>query len=226
MSFIFDGRPAESPLIETLWKTETHTEGAFISSASVQSEMVIVKYEGKTSLFIRGPETQASPADFPPGVEFFGIRLKLGTYMPTLPALNLIDRNDAVLPEASGKSFWLHGSAWEFPTFENADTFIARLIRQGLLIHDPIVSAAVQGQSPDLSIRAVQYRILRATGLTQKTIQQIERAQQAAALLQGGTSILDTVFEAGYFDQAHLTRSLKRFMGQTPSQILRLNERA
>jgi AraC-like DNA-binding protein len=33
--------------------------------------------------------------------------------------------------------------------------------------------------------------------------------------------ILDAVHEAGYFDQAHLTRSLKRLIGQTPGQIAR-----
>ena len=43
-------------------------------------------------------------------------------------------------------------------------------------------------------------------------------------LLKDGTSILDTVVAAGYFDQAHLTRSLKRFVGQTPSDIVRATE--
>jgi methylphosphotriester-DNA--protein-cysteine methyltransferase len=55
--------------------------------------------------------------------------------------------------------------------------------------------------------------------LTHSALQQIERARQAAALLEQGLSILDVVCEAGYFDQPHLTRSLKRFIGQTPAQI-------
>jgi methylphosphotriester-DNA--protein-cysteine methyltransferase len=38
-------------------------------------------------------------------------------------------------------------------------------------------------------------------------------------LLQRGVSIHDTVHEAGYFDQPHLTRSLKRLLGQTPAEI-------
>jgi AraC-like DNA-binding protein len=53
-------------------------------------------------------------------------------------------------------------------------------------------------------------------------IQQIERANQAAALLARGTPILDTVYELGYFDQAHMTKALKRFRGQTPAQLLRV----
>ncbi len=51
------------------------------------------------------------------------------------------------------------------------------------------------------------------------------RARHARTLLQQGISILDTVEQAGYADQPHLTRSLKRFMGQTPAQILRSIQR-
>jgi methylphosphotriester-DNA--protein-cysteine methyltransferase len=52
----------------------------------------------------------------------------------------------------------------------------------------------------------------------------MQRAQHAQALLQQGVSILDTVDEAGYFDQPHLTRSLKQFIGYTPAQIIRLSQ--
>jgi methylphosphotriester-DNA--protein-cysteine methyltransferase len=57
--------------------------------------------------------------------------------------------------------------------------------------------------------------------LTQSYIRQVERAQRAAALLQQGVPIFDTVYEAGYFDQPHLTKSLKRAIGHTPAQIIR-----
>jgi len=65
----------------------------------------------------------------------------------------------------------------------------------------------------------VRRRILRATGLTLSDIHQIERARHAATLIQQGKSILDTVYEADYFDQAHLTRSLRQFVGKTPAQF-------
>jgi len=86
-------------------------------------------------------------------------------------------------------------------------------------VRDPVVEAAIQGQTPPMAIRSLQYRFVQATGLTHKTIQQIERAHSAAALLTQGTSIADTVFDLGYFDQSHLTNSLKRFIGKTPAQI-------
>jgi AraC-like DNA-binding protein len=57
--------------------------------------------------------------------------------------------------------------------------------------------------------------------LTYGALSQIERAQQAMALLEQGVPILDTVEQVGYADQPHLTRSLKRFVGRTPAEILR-----
>jgi methylphosphotriester-DNA--protein-cysteine methyltransferase len=74
-----------------------------------------------------------------------------------------------------------------------------------------------------MAARTVRHRFLRATGLTQLHIYQAERARRAEALLRQGVSILDTVFEAGYYDQPHLTRSLKRFIGHTPAQLIRFS---
>jgi methylphosphotriester-DNA--protein-cysteine methyltransferase len=76
-------------------------------------------------------------------------------------------------------------------------------------------------QGEVLSLRSAQRHFLRATGLTHSTVRQIERARHATNLLKQGVSILDTVYEAGYFDQAHLTRSLKYRIGQTPAEIVR-----
>jgi AraC-like DNA-binding protein len=70
-----------------------------------------------------------------------------------------------------------------------------------------------------MSIRTVHRRFLRATGLTRGALHQIERARYATSLLKRGISILDVVFEAGYFDQPHLTRSIRHFIGLTPSQV-------
>lgn len=219
MEFVFDARSANSSFVEMIWHTHSDRAGTFTSVAASNWEMAIATFNGKTTIVARGPETKASQADFPADAEFFGITFKLGTFMPHLPVKTLVDRQDATLPLASSNSFWLHGCAWELPTFENADVFINRLIHQGILVRDPVVEAAIQGYTPDMSIRSLQYRFLQATGLTYKTIEQIDRARSAVSLLLQGTPILDTAFELGYFDQAHLTNSLKRFIGKTPAQI-------
>jgi len=124
------------------------------------------------------------------------------------------------LPAVSRNSFWLCGSAWQLPDYDNVDTFVDWLVRKDLLAREPVVDAALQGQLQDRSMSTIQRRFRRSTGLTQSAARQIERARYATHLLQQGVSILDTVEQAGYFDQPHLTRSLKYLIGQTPAQIL------
>lgn len=220
MEFVFDTRSVPASFVERIWRTTSEHPGTFMSAAASNWELVITTFDGKTLIAARGPETKASEADFPADAEFLGITFKLGTFMPHLPLKALLDKRDAILPQASRNSFWLHGRVWERPTFENADVFVSRLIRQGLLVRDPVVEAALQGRTPDISIRSLQYRFVQATGLAHKTIQQIERAGQAVTLLKQGRPILDTAFDLGYFDQAHLTNSLRRFIGKTPAQII------
>ncbi|MBK8027542.1 MAG: AraC family transcriptional regulator [Chloroflexi bacterium] len=219
--FFFEHRQSDSPLVAFVWRAESEHVTPFVSQAASQWEMVISKYQGMHTLTLRGPETKAKPVEGPADAEFFGIAFHMGVFMPHLPAVDLVD-SERTLPEASGGDVWFAGSAWELPTFDNADTFIQRLVHDGLLMRDPVVPAALDGRPTYLSPRALQYRFLRATGMTHTTIRQIERARRAAALLGRGASILDTMHETGYFDQAHLTRSLKRFMGYTPSRLLEL----
>jgi AraC-like DNA-binding protein len=170
---------------------------------------------------VRGPETKAATLDCPAEGEWLGIRFKLGTFMPRLPARNLLDHRDVTLPEATDRSFWLNASAWEYPDFENAEIFVNRLVHDGLIAVDVAVDTSLRGQRQELSIRSAQRHFLQATGMTQNTIRQIQRARHATNLLKQGVSILDTVYDTGYFDQAHLTRSLRYFIGQTPAQIIR-----
>jgi AraC-like DNA-binding protein len=222
MRFEFQERPSDSPYVETVWYTQSACAGSFTSRAVSRWEMVVWRHAGTTRVTVRGPETKATQADCPADAEFLGIQFKLGTFMPHLPARQLVD-GSVTLPEASRTSFWLHGAAWPFPDFDNADTFVDRLVRKGLLAREPLVDAALQGDAQPWSLRSIQYRFLHATGLTQCAVRQIDRAQHAAALLQQGVSIPDTVYAAGYFDQSHLTRSLKRLIGQTPAQLARGN---
>jgi len=221
MFLIFEDRPSDSPFIERVWRCRSEHAGAFLSVAAGHCEIALTRLRGKTLVTLRGPETRATTVDCPAEGEWLGIRLKLGTFMPHFLPRNLLDRRDVNLPGATSRSFWLNGSAWEYPDFSNAETFVGRLARRGVIVRDSIVDAALDGQARALSLRSGQRHFLRATGIAQSTFRQIERARHAANLLRQGVSILDTVHEAGYFDQAHLTRSLKHLIGQTPAKIIR-----
>jgi AraC-like DNA-binding protein len=219
MLFTFEERPSDSPFVERIWRAHSERAGSFLSVAASHWEMVVTRQNGKTILTVRGPETKATPLHCSADGEWLGIRFKLGTVMPHLPASHLVDAG-VNLPDAGRRSFWLHCSAWQFPDFEDADTFVERLVRSGLLIREGVVQAALQGHLKDRSLRTAQRHFLRTTGLTHSTVRQIERARYATTLLRQGLSILDVVYEAGYYDQPHLTRALKHFIGLTPAQIM------
>jgi hypothetical protein len=217
--FDIETRPSDSAFVDHVWRSHTHRPGSFISVANVHCQIVVTRHHDRTFVTVRGPETRPTVVQFPAGAGWFGIDLRLGAFLPDFPPRSLLDQRDATLPAATGQSFWLHGSSWPLPTFDTAEVFVRRLERERLLVLDPLVDGVVAGQPPELSVRSVQDRFLRATGLSRSLVRQIERARAAAKLLEGGTPILDVVDVAGYFDQPHLTRSLTRFLGQTPAQI-------
>ena len=216
----FEDRLSDSPFVERIWRTHSERAGIFLSVAASHVEMAVTRHEGQTFLTLRGPETKATSADCPAGGEWLGIRFRLGTFIPALLPRHLLDRRDVTLPGASARAFWLNGSAWEYPDFENADAFVARLIRNGIIVRDAVVDAVVHDHPRTMAVRSTQRHFLRATGMTISTWRQIERARHATNLLRGGASILDAVHEAGYYDQPHLTRSLAHRIGQTPGEIL------
>ena len=213
-------RPSDVSFVQAVYQARSIGGGSFVSTAASNWEMVITKQKEKITLSIRGPETKASPSPIPTDAEFLGIIFRHGMFMPSLPGSKLVNEEIHLLG-SSKNSFELFGGTWEFPNFENVDTFVNRLLHKELLSHDQVVDDVLRGKTQDLSLRSIQRRFLHVTGLTYKGIQQIERARQAVTLLQSGMPILETTYQTGYFDQAHLTRSLKLLYGQTPGEIIK-----
>jgi hypothetical protein len=223
MGFIAEERASDSPYVEAVMRGYTAGSGTTIRPAEIHWHMVLVRHPGGVQFMVVGPLSSSGVVSFVEGIELLWIKLKLGSFMPHLPTRNFVD-TETILPEASGQSFWLHSSAWQFPDFENVETFINQLAREGVLARDPLIDAVLQGHPQQMASRTVRHRFLRATGLNHSQILQLERAKYAAALLEQGVPILDTVYDAGYFDQPHLTRSLKQWIGHTPAQIIQNNK--
>ncbi len=223
MSIVFEQRTSDSPYIATVTRGHTTCDGTAKRPAESHWHMVLVRQHGSGRALVVGPWTTAGVVSYTEGAELLWIKFSLGAFMPHLPTREVLDV-ETLLPSAARHSFWLKGSAWQMPDFDNVETFVDRLVLADVLVRDPVVSAALDDQLPEMASRAVRHRFLRATGLTQRYIRQMERAQQATALLEQGVSIPDAMFEAGYFDQPHLTRSLKHFTGYTPAQILRMHK--
>jgi AraC-like DNA-binding protein len=218
--FQIEERVPDSAFVDRLWRARSVPSEAFISVAATHWEIVIWRQAGVTQVTLRGAETRATAMPIPVDAEFFGIQFKRGAFMPDLAMPALVDRTMSITARGSN-TLHLGGSCWDIPDYDNAETFLAQLARAQLIAFDPIVVEAAMNRSTGLSRRSVERRVRRATGLTSGAIRQIDRAQRATALLEAGADIAEVVTEAGYADQAHLTRSLKRFIGQTPGRLLK-----
>ena len=192
-----------------------------ICPASNRWHLLFLRQDGRVKVSVEGPLTRATPVTQTEGTEWFGVTFQPGTFLPSVSVSNLVDER-AFLPIAAKTCFELAGSSFQFPDYENVETFVERLVREDVLVTDAVVKAVLAGKAPELSLRTVRRRFLSATGLTYKGIEQIERAKQAVALLEQGVSLLDTAYAVGYADQSHMTRSLKHFIGYTPAQIAQI----
>jgi hypothetical protein len=218
MGLELESRPSPSPYIERVWRSRSHDVSRMTSIATARWDLVVTRRHGLVEVVVRGPESAASPAPVPADATFFGITFSLGTSMPHLPASRFVD-DAAEIPDATSRSFWLKGSAWHLPDYDNAETFVQRLVREGVLVSDPVVVGILRGAPPELSERTLQRRVVAATGLTRGAIRQIDRARRAAILIQEGVAAPDVIERLGYFDQPHLARSLTRYVGRTAGRL-------
>ncbi len=217
----FDDRESDSPYIERVWRSQSRHGGSFLSMAESNIELVIARLPGSLAVVLRGPVSQGSLVECPPNGEWLAIRFRLGTYLPGIPTASLIDHRNMQLPILPDGRFWFSGAAWEVPRYDNAEDFVARLALAGIIAHSQTTNAAIEGDIGLISQRSIQRHFRRVTGMTFSNYQQILRARHAAALLVSGACILDATFDAGYFDQAHLTRSMKQLIGITPARLAR-----
>jgi hypothetical protein len=223
MALTLDVVEGSTARLDRAWTSTCDAPTDFSSIASAVSMIVFARFEGRTTVHVRGPETKASALSCPPDAEFLGADLRLGAHLPMFPPARVADLQDVVLPTLSDGRFLLDGSAWEMPTPQNVDVFVDRLARAGLLAFDPLAEELVYGDGSDDPVpdRTAQSRFVRAVGISRRKLRQIERARHACRLLRAGASISDVVSDAGYYDQPHLTRSLRQLIGYTPAEVAR-----
>ena len=218
-----ENRPSDSPYIQRVYRSEGVTVPRMHSIANANWELAVRQECRSVHVAVRGPETKPTTVAVTPEACYFGIIFAHGAAMPHLPVSRLVD-SAVVASHVTSDSVVLRGEEWELPSFDNAEDFVNRLVRAGVLVRDPLVTDVVAGEdSPRLGVRSVQRRVVGATGLTQGVIRQIERARQAAVQLGEGIAPLEVVHRLGYYDQPHLARSLTRFMGRTATELQQRN---
>jgi hypothetical protein len=195
-------------------------EGADLTTPDGCWDIVIMRRQGQVAVLQTGVITRPVALDFACGDEYVCISFKPGVFMPGTSGESMVDRA-FIRPVAGDRSFWFEGDQLEIPSFENAESLVARLTRRSALLRDEIVAGIADGDPRAISERTVQRHFQLSMGVTAKRFAQIRRVRRAVELLQRGTAIATVAQELGYSDQAHLTRVLKAMVGRTPGAIAR-----
>ncbi|MFI6237452.1 helix-turn-helix domain-containing protein [Micromonospora sp. NPDC050784] len=218
MALRFETRGSDSPWVDTVWTCTSEQVTAMTSVAGVRWGLVFWEQAGRTHASITGPETRTGTAPVPEGATFTGIEFAVGTSLRALPTPTLVD-GGIELPDTTRRTFRLDGARWEMPGPDDAEALVDSLVRAGTVVHDLLVAELLRGHRPAVSGRTVERRFRAATGLTRGAVRQIERARTAAELLATGGPAAEVVAKLDYFDEPHLARALRTYVGRTVRQL-------
>lgn len=180
--------------------------------------------------------TSTRPLDVPvePGCVYFGIRFQPGQsrhFLP-LPGRLLTDTAEPLARPANLEAErlcallalpnpapaldallcdWLAGRTSPAARIDGALTLLGA--------HDAPLGVATLAERLNLSRRQLERDFLEWVGVPPKVFMGIRRSQRAMALLSSrspAAPLADIALAAGYADQSHMTRELKRYLGVTP----------
>lgn len=186
-----------------------------------------------------GPATAATDARPTPGQERCGVRFRIGSAGAALglPAIELLDRGVPLaelwgpagrrLEDRVAAAPTIHaalealvrGVAERLPPADGGDPLVRRaavaLLRDGAALPEA-------GRVVGLGERQLRRRFERAVGYGPATLVRVQRFQHFLALAerQPGAPLSRLAAEAGYADQAHLTRECGRLSGLSPAALL------
>lgn len=103
-----------------------------------------------------------------------------------------------------------------------ADPLVERAIRLLQAEPDEDTSIARIARTLSMSERQLERRFLDRVGTTPKRYASVRRFERAAALVGSGAPLGQVALDAGYYDQSHFIRELRRFSGMTPGELRRM----
>ena len=216
MSFTYEEKQSSSPYVDAVWRTEDQTDGVYVASADACWDMIFIKSnQGKSKVLLSGPSSKTTLVPYSAGNKNFGIRFTPGVIFTNIPVTDMLDVTKA-LPMPAEDAFVLQGSTWKLPTYESIDEFLVRLMEDGLISIDPVVSDVLENKDVKMSIRSIQRHFALAIGMSPRRVKQIVSARKAVELLLHGIPLAEVAYRQGYADLPHMIRMLKRFTGYTP----------
>ncbi len=218
MGLEIETRASDSPWIASVWTSRSDEVSQMTSVASETWGLVFWEQDGASHAAVTGPESRTSSAPVPEGAVFVGIQFAVGTSLRLTPTSTLVD-SGLQLPDTTHRHFRLHGDRWETPGPDDAEALVDRLVRSGTIVRDPLVTSVLSGRGVPGSDRTIERRFRAATGLSRGAIGRIERVRAATALLLAGTAAGTVVADLGYYDEPHLARALRRYVGRTAGEL-------
>ncbi|MEU7630215.1 helix-turn-helix domain-containing protein [Nocardia sp. NPDC049220] len=218
VGLLFETRASDSPWIASVWTCRSEQVTQMTSVATETWGLVFWEQEGTAYACVTGPESRTGTAPVPDGATFVGIQFAVGTSLRAVATASLVD-SGIILPDVTHRTFRLDGARWETPHPDDAEALVNRLVRDGTVVHDRLVAEALRGHRSAVTDRTLERRFRAATGLTKGAVRQIGRARAAAGLLASGETNSGVVETLGYYDDAHLARALRRYVGRTARQL-------
>jgi AraC-like DNA-binding protein len=171
-----------------------------------------------SNLIVAGPATGPKLSEIPANTRAFGVRFRVGAAGAALglPAAELLDAAVPVEEIWGGEIVERIGDA------PSVDALAAAVVGRLTAEPDRLVRAAAAGAEPGIGARQLRRRFADAVGYGPKTLQRILRFQRFLALARatGQPDLARLALDAGYADQAHLTRECTRLAGLPPAALL------
>lgn len=218
MGLQFETRLSDSPWIQCVWTCESGRVTEMTAVATETCGLVFWEHEGRRQVGVSGAERRTTTAPVPEGAQYVGIQFAVGASLRTVAAPTLVD-GGILLPDVTPRTFRLDGDWWEIPGADDAEALVERLVAYGTVVRDPLVAEVLEGGLPAVTDRTLERRFRAATGLTRGAVRQIERARAAAALLAAGETPVDVTCTLGFYDEPHLARALRQYVGRTARQL-------
>ncbi|WP_149814474.1 helix-turn-helix domain-containing protein [Serinicoccus marinus] len=212
-----------SPLVSVLWWVEVEEDATYTDAANEFWGIAFSRRHGHTDVVatLIGPSTQPRTLDLRAGERGWGVELPAHVFLRHVPKLSLLGEMrdlpcDGAFVEIGGVRLPVPGYA----DTRALEEMVTLLHRQGVLVTDEAIAAALAGDAPAYSDRQLRRRSSAAAGMGPKQLQQLARVRAAYRLLHAGRTLAEAAVEAGYSDQAHMTRGMRAVAGTSPARIL------
>lgn len=212
-------RESWSRHVGMVWWAQVEDDGVYVDAANEFWGLgFAVQADGRPSAALIGPSLEPRTLHLVAGERGWGVELAAHVFVRQLDKRCLLgEMRD--LP-TDGRWFELAGVRLPVPDVDSLEGLVDMLLGQGILAADEGVAAALGGRPVAQSRRSLHRHVVGATGLSPNKHEQLQRARRAYALLQDGWTLAEAAVEAGFADQAHMTRAFTALAGRSPARIL------